>query len=74
MLYVDNLALMADSIEVLQMKFYEWKDVIERKGMKVNIVKMKLMVVGVGGIRVDPYGVCNKEVKGNSVLYIATRK
>jgi hypothetical protein len=52
--------------------------VIERKGLKVNIGKTKVMVSGEGGERVvsriDPCGVCDKRVKANSVLCIGCKK
>jgi hypothetical protein len=40
-LYADDLVLMADSMEELQPKFDRWKNVIERKGLKVNIGKQR---------------------------------
>ena len=36
-LYAEDLILMADSMEELLVKFDEWKDAIERKGMKVKM-------------------------------------
>jgi hypothetical protein len=45
-LYADDLVLMADSMEELQLKFDRWKSVIERKGLKVNMGKTKVMVSG----------------------------
>jgi hypothetical protein len=51
-LYADDLVLMADSMEELQLKFDRWKSVIERKGLKVNMGKTKVMVSGEGGERV----------------------
>jgi hypothetical protein len=77
-LYADDLVLMADSMEELQLKFDRWKTVIERKGLKVNMRKTKVMVSGEGGERVvsmiDPCGVCDKRVKANSVLCIGVQE
>jgi hypothetical protein len=77
-LYADDLVLMADSMEKLQLKFDRWKSVIERKGLKVNMGKTKVMVGGEGGERVvsriDPCGLCDKRVKANSVLCIGCKK
>jgi hypothetical protein len=77
-LYADDLVLMTDSMEELQLKFDRWKSVIERKGLKVNMGKTKVMVNGEGGERVvsriDPCGVCDKRVKANSVLCIGCKK
>ena len=46
---------------------------IEKKGLKVNLDKTKVMVSGEGGER-DPCGVCDKRVKANSVLCIGCQK
>ena len=77
-LYADDLVLMADSMKELQIKFDRWKSAIERKGLKVNMGKTKVMVSGEGGERVisriDPCGVCDKRVKANSVLCIGCKK
>jgi hypothetical protein len=77
-LHADDLVLMADSMAELQLKFDRWKSVIERKGLKVNMGKTKVMVSGEGGERVvsgiDPCGVCDKRVKANSVLCIGCKK
>ena len=40
---------MADSMEELQAKFDGWRNALERKGLKVNMSKMKVMVSGEGG-------------------------
>ena len=44
---------------------------IEKKGLKVNMGKAKVMVSGEGGeriiSRIDPCGVCDKRVKANLV-------
>jgi hypothetical protein len=77
-LYADDLVLMADSMEELQVKFDGWKSMIERKGLKVNMGKTKVMVNGEGSekmvSRIDPCGVCDKRVKANSELGIGCKK
>ena len=45
-LYADDLVLMADSMEELLIKFDEWKTAIEKKGLKVNLGKTKVMIRG----------------------------
>ena len=45
LLYVDDLVLMADSIEELE-EVLRWKECMEVKGLKVNIGKTKVMVSG----------------------------
>ena len=39
-------------MEELQLKFHRWESVIEKKGLKVNMGKTKVMVSGEGGKRV----------------------
>jgi hypothetical protein len=77
-LYADDLVLMADSMDDLQMKFDRWKDAIEKKGMRVNMGKTKVMVSGEGGevetSSIDPCSVCDKRVKANSVLCVGCNK
>ena len=77
-LYADDLILMAESLAELQGKFDNWKGAIEKKGMKVNMSKTKVMVFGEGGERVvskvDQCGVCDKRVKANSVLCVGCGK
>ena len=77
-LYADDLVLMADSMEELRMKFDKWKNALEKKGLKVNLGKTKVMVSGEGGVKivskVDPCGVCDKRVKANSILCVVCHK
>ena len=44
MLYADDLVLIAETMAELLKKFNSWKSVPERKGLKVNQVKTKVMV------------------------------
>ena len=54
----------------MQLKYDRWKGVIEKKGLKVNMGKIKGMVSGECGERVisriDP---CDKRVKANLVTF-----
>ena len=54
------------------------ENVIEKKGLKVNLGKKMVMVSGEGGekviSRIDPCGVCDKRVKATSVLCIGCQK
>jgi len=58
-------------MEGLREKFWKWKEAFERKGMKVNLGKTKVMVSGeereVVVSKVDPCGICGKRVRSNSV-------
>ena len=56
--------------------FGEWRQAVERRGLKVNFEKTKMMVTGgeVGDVvRVGRYpcGVCGRGVGANSVLCTA---
>ena len=43
-LYADDLVLMGETMEELRENFDEWREAFERKGMRVNLGKKKLMV------------------------------
>ena len=43
LLYVDDLVLMADSIEELMVKLGKWKESLDTKGLRVNLSKTKVM-------------------------------
>ena len=44
LLFSDSLVLMSDAIEGLTDEFLKWKEAFENKGLKVNFVKIKLIV------------------------------
>src|SRR5215813_5494956 len=44
LLYADDLVLLAESMDELISKIQRWKKVLERKGMKVNVAKTKVMI------------------------------
>ena len=70
-LYVDDLVLMSESLEDLRERFQRWSTALEGKGLKVNIVKTKMMVSGTEGeippSKKDPCGGCGKKVGSNTV-------
>ena len=72
LLYADDLVIISEDIEDLKERFWNWKDAMESKGLKVNTRKTKLMVSGSEGklfkSKIDPSGVCRKRVMGDSVL------
>ena len=79
LLYADDLAVIAESEEELLEKIERWKDGMERKGLKVNIGKTKVMRCKVGAGRVEdsgkwPCGICRKGVGGNSINCVLCRK
>ena len=72
MLYVGDLVLMSEMIEGLRKKFWKWKEAFESKELKVNLGKTKVIVSGAEGevsvSKVDPCGICGKQVMANSVV------
>ena len=73
LLYADDLVIMAESEEELKEKLVAWKGAMEKKGLKVNIGKTKVMCSELGKGRVnksanDPCGVCGNGVGINSIL------
>ena len=65
-LYADDLVLTSETMENLIGRFWNWRDALESKSLKVNIKKTKVMVNGSEGqlfkSKVDPCGVCWKGV------------
>ena len=69
LLYADDLVIVSEDMEDLKERFWNWKDALESKGLKVNIRKTKLMVSGSKGelfkSKIDPCGVCGRRVMIN---------
>ena len=63
---------MSESIENLKERFFKLKEAFERKGLKVDLKKTKVMVSGSKGevvkSKVDPCAKCGKTVMENSVM------
>ena len=49
LLYADDLALTAEAQEEVELMFGERRQAVERRGLKVNLEKTKMMVTGGGG-------------------------
>ena len=68
-LFADDLVFMSESIENLKMKFLKRKEALERKGLKVNLKKTKIVVSGSKGevlkSKVDPCDNMRQEGDGN---------
>ena len=64
-LYANDLVLMSESKENLKEKFLKWKEAFERKGLKVNFKKTKVMMSGSKGevlnSKVDLCAKCGQE-------------
>ena len=79
LLYADDLVLMAEIMEELEAQFIRWKAAFEKKGLKVNLGKTKVIESsGGGGVVVlaknYPCGVCGKRAKVNCVRYKTCKK
>ena len=79
LLYADDLVLIADSEEELKRKMVTWKNAMEKKGLKVNIGKTKVMCSEYGVGRVNktsnyPCGVCGFGVGEENSNSIACTK
>ena len=72
LLYADDLVLMSETMGDLKKRFWNWKNTLESKGLKVNTRKTKVMVSGWKGelykSKIDPCGVYGRRVVTNSVL------
>ena len=71
-LYADNLVIVAETEIDLRRKLAVWKKKLEKKGLRVNIGKTKVMICGNNlGTLTDsgnfPCGVCRKGVGSNSI-------
>ena len=76
MLHADDLVLLSETIEELRDEFLKWKEAFERKGLKVNIGKIKVMVSsgitqdGFSKSNVDPCCICCLRANANSVFCV----
>ena len=74
LLYADDLMISAESImEGLLVKLKTWKTEMEKKGLRVNMGKTKIMVSGMDLDLLkksgkDPCGVCQKVVGSNAIF------
>lgn len=77
-LYADDLVLMAENVDELKEKLSAWKYAMERKGLKVNVGKTKVLWKGEEADIIEsgkfPCAVCGKGVGGNSILCIKCNK
>ena len=72
LLYADDLVIMSEDMEDLKERFWNWKDALGSKSLKVNTKETKVTVNGSEGeqfkSKIDPCGVCGRRVMANSVL------
>ena len=53
-LYEDDIVLLAEIMAELLEKFYGWKSAHESRGLKVNLMKIVVMVSKIGQVTVKP--------------------
>ena len=70
LMYADDLVLICETKEEARQRFVAWRNVLESKGLKVNISKTKVTRYAWDGVpkeaAVDPCSVCGKRVSVNS--------
>ena len=71
-LYADDLIIIADSLEECVRRLLKWKEAMEKKGLRVNAGKTKVMICGTGldclqSSAEYPCGVCCTGVGNNSI-------
>ena len=79
LLYTDDLVLIAETKELLLEKVRKWKEGMEKKGLRVNAGKTKVMQCRVSRFQSEdsgkhPCGVCRKGVGNNSILCVKCLK
>ena len=73
-LYADDIVLLAGSMAELQEKFYGWGSALQSKGLKVNLMKTKVMVSIFGQVTVKPSSMkdlcdlCGRKTMANAIL------
>ena len=53
-MYADDIVLTAESMAEPQETFHGWKSALESKGLKVNLMKTKVMVSKIWQVTVKP--------------------
>ena len=71
-LYADDLVIIADSLEECFRRLLIWKEAMEKKGLRVNAGKTKVMICGTGLDLLQssgeyPCAVCRTGVGNNSI-------
>ena len=73
-LYTDDIVLIAESMAELQENVYGWISALDSKGLKVNLLKTKVVVGKIGQVTVrqsikkDQCGTCGANTMANAVL------
>ena len=72
-LYADDLVIIAESLEEYVRRLLTWKEAMEKKGLRVNAGKTKIMICGTGldllqSIDEFPCAICRTGVGSNSIF------
>ena len=72
-LYADDLVIIAESLEESVRRLLTWKEAMEKKGLRVNAGKMKIMICGTGLDLLQssgefPCAICPTGVGSNSIF------
>ena len=72
-LYADDLVIIAESLEECVRKLLTWREAMEKKGLRVNAGKTKIMICGTGRDLLQssgkfPCAVCRTGVGSNSIF------
>ena len=72
-LYADDFVIISKSLEDCVRRFLTWKEAMEKKGLRVNAGKTKIMICGTGLDLLQssgefPCAVCCTEVGSNSIF------
>ena len=73
-LYADDLVIIAESLEECVRRLLTWKEAMEKKGLRLNAGKTKIMICGTGldllnpGSGEFPCAVCHTGVGSNSIF------
>ena len=73
-LYADDLVIIAESLEECVRRLLIWKEAMEKKGLRVNAGKTKIMICGTGLDLLQssgefPCAVCHTGVGSNNIFY-----
>ena len=73
-LYADDLVIIAESLEECVRRLLTWKEAMEKKGLRVNAGKTKIIICGMGLDLLQssgefPCAVCHTGVGSNSIFF-----
>ena len=76
-LYADDLVIIAELLEEFVRRLLTWKEAMEKKGLRVNAGKTKIMICGMGLLQSSgefPCAVCRTEwaVTASSAMAVST--